>query len=94
MSSLLENMKRTTRAQLDAYNKWDLDAIMTPRADDCVYRYLPESMNRPPMNNEQFREYFASILPLLQGFDVCPLRVSLHPSAWLTPAGHHVPRGV
>lgn len=70
MSQVLENIKRTTRAQLEGYRKWDLDAILAPRAENCVYKYLPETMDRPAMNNDQFREYFATVLPLLQGFDV------------------------
>ena len=71
MSTLLENMKRTTHTQLDGYRRWDLDAILAPRADNCIYRYLPESMERPAMNNEQFREYFSTVIPLLQGFNLC-----------------------
>lgn len=70
MSTLLANIKRTTHAQLDAYKAWNVDAIVAPRADDCTYRYLPESMNQPTMDNDQFREYFSTIIPLLEGFDV------------------------
>lgn len=70
MSSLLESMKRTAHAQLDGFRKWDLEAILAPRAENCQYRYLPESMGNPSMNNEEYRAYFAGILPLLQGFDV------------------------
>lgn len=70
MPILRDSIKRTTQAQLDGYRKWDLDAIMAPRADNCSYRYLPESMGRPAMNNAEFREYFATVLPLLTGFSV------------------------
>lgn len=80
MSSLLENMKRTTHAQLYGYRQWDLNAILAPRAGNCTYHYLPQSMERPVMNNEQFREYFSTVIPLLQGFDVRP------------PTGHHQPQ--
>lgn len=73
MSSLLENMKRTAHEQLNGFKQWNLDAILAPRADNCVYTYLPQSMGRPPMNNDAYREYFSGILPLLQGFDVCLL---------------------
>lgn len=65
-------MKRTTHAQLDGYRKWDIDAILAPRAENCIYRYLPTSMGNPDMNNEQYRAYFSTIIPLLQGFDVRP----------------------
>lgn len=69
-SSVLENIKRTTQAQLEGYRKWDVDAILAPRAENCIYKYRPESMERPEMNNAQFREYFSTVIPLLQGFDV------------------------
>lgn len=70
MPSLRETMKRTTQAQLDGYRKWNVEAIVAPRADDCIYTYHPESMGRPPMNNDQFKDWFSTMIPLLKDFDV------------------------
>ncbi|KAK5741736.1 hypothetical protein LTR17_003727 [Elasticomyces elasticus] len=32
MADILDQMKRTTKAVIDGYNNWDIEAIMTPRA--------------------------------------------------------------
>ena len=68
--SVLENMKATTEAQFDAYRSWNVDAILEPRTEDCIYRFLPETLQRPPMNNSDYRAYFSTIIPLLQDFNV------------------------
>lgn len=64
-------MKRTTQATIDAYNKWDLEAILAPRSDSCVYQFRPLSLKQPARNNSEYREYYATqIIPLLQDFKV------------------------
>lgn len=59
---------RTALAAVDSYNKWDLDAIMAPRADRCTQEILPKSLDRPVMNNAEYRAYFGSMLPAFKNF--------------------------
>jgi hypothetical protein len=73
-ATVFENIKRTTQATIDAYNKWDLDAILASRSDDCIYQFRPLSLKQPARNNHEYREYYASqIIPLFQEFKVCLL---------------------
>jgi hypothetical protein len=82
---VLENIRRTTQATIDAYHKWDLDAILAPRSSDCVYKFRPLSLKQPPRNNAEYREYYASqIIPLFQDFKVRLLPRKLCPSAQAT----------
>lgn len=77
MASALENMKRTAQAVLDSYRKWDIEAIMAQRSDDCVYQMLPKSLGRPLTSNEEYREMFKHVV---SAFREMPVRVvaSLH----------------
>jgi len=70
MADVLDQMKRTTKAVIDGYNNWDIEAIMAPRASDCISRVLPKSLGREPRNNDVYRQYFASIMPLFKDFTV------------------------
>lgn len=72
MAAVIENMKHTTRAVLESYEKWEIEAIMAPRDDNCIHQILPMSLERPPRNNEEFRGYLTPIIPLFKGFTVCP----------------------
>ncbi|KAK3684537.1 hypothetical protein LTR37_020179 [Vermiconidia calcicola] len=70
-TSVLDNMKRTTQATIDGYRKFEIDAIMAPRADDCVYEALPKSMGAPALDNESYREFFSTqVIPLFEDFKV------------------------
>ncbi|KAK4906881.1 hypothetical protein LTR49_024031 [Elasticomyces elasticus] len=77
-SSVLDNIKRTTQQTIDGFRKWDIDAIMAPRADNCTYQALPKSLGLPPLNNKEYREWYtAEIIPLMQNFDV-EVHTTLH----------------
>ncbi|TKA65024.1 hypothetical protein B0A55_10565 [Friedmanniomyces simplex] len=99
MADLLDNMKRTAKAVVDGYNKWDIDAIMAVRADNCIHHVLPKSLGREPRNNEDYRKYFASIMPLFKDFtiwseneiyDVQAKKAALHMSSTATtPIGDY-----
>ncbi len=43
---------------------------MSFRAPNCIHYILPSSLNRPPLNNEQYAAYFGSIIPAFTGFHV------------------------
>lgn len=66
---------RTALAAIDGYNKWDLEAIMAPRADHCMQEILPKSLDRPLMNNTDYRAYFGKMLPAFKSFTVAILDV-------------------
>lgn len=71
LQELYENIKRTTEATIDAYRKWDLEAIMSTRSDDCVYQFRPLSLKQPAMDNAAYREYYGTqIIPLFTDFKV------------------------
>jgi len=61
-------MELTAHTLVDAYSRWDIEAIMAPRAEDCVHQLLPLSLGRKPMNNSEYRKYFTMITPLFQDF--------------------------
>jgi ketosteroid isomerase-like protein len=65
----------TALAAIDGYNKWDLDAIMTPRADHCMQEILPKSLDRPLLNNSDYRAYFGKMLPAFKNFTVTILDI-------------------
>ncbi|KAH7087114.1 hypothetical protein FB567DRAFT_602682 [Paraphoma chrysanthemicola] len=68
--STLAAQKATTQAVLDAYNAWDLDAILAFRAPDCQQQVLPASMGRPSMSNSEYRERLKILLPWFRKFTV------------------------
>lgn len=61
---------RTALAAIDGYNKWDIGAIMAPRAPHCTQQILPKSLERPLLNNTDYRAYFAPMLPAFKNFHV------------------------
>ncbi|KAE8852347.1 hypothetical protein PTNB73_01363 [Pyrenophora teres f. teres] len=60
----------TARAVIDAYNAWDVDAILAYRSPDCKHRVLPASMNRAAKSNDEYRAYLNTIMPLYLNFTV------------------------
>lgn len=70
MTSVLENMKRTAQAVCYGYEQWEVNAVLAPRADVCVHEVGPRSLGRPPKNNSQYREYFATVQSLFHDFKV------------------------
>jgi hypothetical protein len=71
--STLAAQKATTKTVLDAYNAWDLEAILAFRTSDCQQQVLPASMGRPAMNNTQYRERLNQIMPWFRKFTVTPI---------------------
>jgi ketosteroid isomerase-like protein len=66
---------QTALAAVDGYNKWDIDAILAPRADSCTQEILPKSLGRPLLNNKDYRAYFEPLLPAFKNFTVTILDV-------------------
>jgi ketosteroid isomerase-like protein len=68
--SSLAMQKETAQTFIDAYNAWDMDAIMGYRAPDCQHHVLPSSLGRPSKNNDEYRDYLKTIMPLFSNFTV------------------------
>jgi hypothetical protein len=66
----LAAQKRTTQTVIDAYNSWDVDAIIAFRAPDCTQQILPLSMGRPETTNEKYRERMKVLAPHFKDFTV------------------------
>lgn len=70
MSTLLTNMKHTAQAVCDGYERWEIDAVMAPRTQDCIHHLGPKSLGRPLRNNEQYSAYFSTVQTLFHDFKV------------------------
>lgn len=55
---------------IDGYNQWDIEAILAPRAVECTQQVLPYRLNRPVLDNTEYREYFSKIMPYFKSFRV------------------------
>jgi ketosteroid isomerase-like protein len=55
---------------IQGYNDWNIDSIMSYRAPNCIQQVLPASLSRPPMNNDTYRAFFSSTMPLFRNFTV------------------------
>jgi hypothetical protein len=45
---------QTALAAIDGYKSY-IDAILAPRADSCTHEILPKSLDRPLLNNKDYR---------------------------------------
>lgn len=71
MDQQYSKLLKTAHAIIKGYELWDIDAIMAPRASNCTYYTLPTSLNRPKMNNEEYRQYYTGmVMPYLKDFRV------------------------
>ncbi|KAI1173718.1 hypothetical protein F4777DRAFT_556965 [Nemania sp. FL0916] len=66
--SRASKLRETALAIIDAFQKWDLEAIMALRTDDCTTQVLPRSLSRPRMNNADYREFFGGLMPHFRDF--------------------------
>jgi ketosteroid isomerase-like protein len=66
----LAAQQMTAQTFVNAYNAWNIEAIMEYRTPDCQQQVLPFSMGKPAKNNTEYRSYFESIMPLFSNFTV------------------------
>jgi ketosteroid isomerase-like protein len=62
----------TAQTVIDAYNAWDIDAILAYRTPDCQHQVLPSSMARAAQTNDEYRKYLSTIMPMFSNFTVAP----------------------
>ena len=63
MSGATSKLEETANAVIAGYQEWDIEKILLPRAANCTQQVIPYSLNRPILNNEQYREFFAGVMP-------------------------------
>jgi hypothetical protein len=61
---------QTALSVVDGYNTWTMEAILAPRASNCVQHILPGSLGQAPMNNQEYRAYFGQMLHGFKNFHV------------------------
>jgi hypothetical protein len=70
-TTILHHLKCGTEATIEGYRKWDIEAILNPRAENCSYNLLPESIGVLQRNNAEYREwYLTQVTPLFKNFSV------------------------
>ena len=70
--SSAETMKATADAWLTGFKNWDVEALVAPRADDCIHEIYPTTLEIPPSTNADFRAFFEP----LKSFQVVKVRFS------------------
>ncbi|KAL8997205.1 MAG: hypothetical protein Q9169_003471 [Polycauliona sp. 2 TL-2023] len=61
---------QAAKALVTAYNSWNLENIMDVRASDCMNYVLPSSLGQKPMDNEQYKAFFAPRMPPFRNFNL------------------------
>ncbi|THU82251.1 hypothetical protein K435DRAFT_691943, partial [Dendrothele bispora CBS 962.96] len=72
MTCTSETLKATAAAMISGYNTWDLEAILSDswRSPSCIHQVLPLSLERPLMDNAQYRQYFGAFMSAFRNFAV------------------------
>lgn len=55
---------------VDAFNRMDINEIISKRADECLRHILPASLGQKPMNNAQYRTTLEQLLPIFSNFEL------------------------
>lgn len=56
--TILTNMHAAVGTLISGLEDWDVDKILAPRAEDCVQKVYPKTMEMAPMSNDAFRAFF------------------------------------
>lgn len=62
--------RRVAEELVDAFNRMDIDEIISKRADECMRVILPASLGQKPTNNEQYRTTLQNLLPIFRNFEL------------------------
>ena len=62
--------RQTADAVVEAFNRMDIDAIISYRSADCVRHILPSTLGYPPTNNEQYRTHLLKLKPIFRNFSL------------------------
>ena len=60
--------RETAEAVVEAFNRMDIDAIMSYRSTDCMRYILPSTLGHVPTDNEQYRSHLEKLKPIFSNF--------------------------
>lgn len=60
MDAEQSQLLQTALRFIQGYQKWDIEAILDPRAENCTQQVFPASLGLPKLNNSQYREYLTN----------------------------------
>ena len=61
---------QTAEAVVEAFNRMDVDAIMSYRSADCLRHILPSTLGYPPTTNDQYRTHLEKLKPIFSNFSL------------------------
>lgn len=70
MATLRQKQEATARQLFDGYNEYKADAVLKPRAPECIHSWWPTSMKRPSKTNDEFREFFVPMEKTMKNYKV------------------------
>lgn len=62
--------KQTALAVVAAFNRMDVEAIISHRSPGCMRHILPSSLNLAPMNNTEYATQLQKLTAVFQNFDL------------------------
>ena len=62
--------RQTALAVVDAFNRMDIDEIISHRSSDCMRYILPSTLGHSPTNNEQYAAHLRKLKPVFQNFNL------------------------
>lgn len=61
---------QTAKAVVEAFNRMDIDAIISYRSPDCIRYILPSTLGHKPTDNEQYRSHLEKLKPTFRNFSL------------------------
>jgi ketosteroid isomerase-like protein len=62
--------RQTAEAAVDAFNRMDIDAIVSYRSDDCKRHILPSTLSHPPTDNQKYRASLERLIKVFSNFSL------------------------
>ena len=62
--------RQTAEAVVEAFNRMDIDTIISYRSDDCMRHILPSTLGHPPTNNEKYRASLERLIKVFSNFSL------------------------
>lgn len=62
--------RQTAEAMVEAFNRMDIDTIVSYRSSDCMRYILPSTLGHVPTNNEQYKAQLEKLKPIFHNFSL------------------------
>lgn len=62
--------RQTAEAVVEAFNRMDIDTIISYRSPDCQRHILPSTLGHPPTNNDQYKASLERLKPIFSDFSL------------------------